>query len=86
MDIEGDRMVKVRSYKKDKNGREIYTGDKVKGLFLFGMPVLGICEFSEKHSAFGLRWNRGCVEEFTAFCQMCNIEYEVIESEDELLC
>lgn len=62
----------------DKNGRPICVGDKVKGLFYFGLQVEAVCRFSPRKAAFGLEWQRGEVTEFNAFCQMCNVEYEVI--------
>ena len=60
----------------DKDGRKIFEGDIVKGLLLFGLPVLGVASF--KDGAFGLAWQRGDVDEFSAFTSMCNVEYEVI--------
>lgn len=60
----------------DKNGKMIFEGDIVKGLLLFGLPVLGVASF--KDGAFGLAWQRGDVDEFSAFTSMCNVEYEVI--------
>jgi hypothetical protein len=66
-----------RSYQVDRNGREIMHGDRVSGLFYNGRPITGICEFSRKHSAWGIRWNRGGVAEFTPFCCTCNVEWEV---------
>lgn len=58
------------------NGKEIFEGDIVKGLFLFGSPVLGVVAF--KDGAFGLAWKRGEVDEFSAFTSICNVEYEVM--------
>lgn len=60
----------------DKNGKRIFEGDIVKGLFLFEMEVNGVCIF--KNGSFGLRWMRGNVEEFTPFTSTCNVEFEVI--------
>lgn len=67
------------THKYDKNGREILVGDKVNGVFLFGMPVVGVCDFSEKELAYGIKWKRGDVDEFYAFCKACNIEWEVVD-------
>ena len=66
-----------KSYRVDRNGREIMRGDRVTGLFHNGHSITGICEFSRKHSAWGIRWNRGGVAEFTPFCCTCNVEWEV---------
>lgn len=60
----------------DKNGKRIFEGDIVKGLFWQGISVLGVVEFRD--GAFGLRWLRGKVEEFSAFTSICNVEYEVL--------
>lgn len=60
----------------DKNGRQMAEGDIVEGLFLFGMRVLGVVSF--RNGAFGLRWYRGNVLEFSSFPTICNVEYEVI--------
>ena len=68
----------ARSYQKDRNGREIMRGDRVTGLFHNGRPITGICEFSREHSAWGIRWNRGGIAEFTPFCCTCNVEWEVV--------
>ena len=60
----------------DKNGKKIFEGDIVKGLFLFGLHALGVVVF--KDGTFGLKWNRGEVEEFNAFTSICNVTYEVM--------
>ena len=60
----------------DKNGKRIFEGDIVKGLFLFGMEVRSVVTFMD--GAFGLLWQRGNVPEFSAFTSICNVEYEVI--------
>ena len=60
----------------DKNGKKIFEGDIVKGLFLFEMKVQSVVTFRD--GAFGLLWQRGNVTEFSAFTSICNIEYEVI--------
>lgn len=61
----------------DKTGKMIHAGDKVKGLFWLGEEITGVCTFRE--GAYGIRWMRGGAEEFTAFCQCCNVEWEVQE-------
>ena len=60
----------------DKNGKRIFEGDIVKGLFLFGLEVLSVVDF--KGGAFGLKWNRGDVAEFSPFTSICNVRFEVI--------
>lgn len=60
----------------DKNGIMMFEGDIVTGLFLFGMSINAVVAF--KNGAFGLEWNRGGVNTFTAFTSLCNVEYEVI--------
>ena len=61
---------------RDKNGVRIFEGDIVTGLFLFGMQIKSVVAFKE--GAFGLEWNRGNVEEFSAFTSICNVVFEVI--------
>lgn len=60
----------------DKNGRLIFEGDIVTGLFLFGMEIKAVIVFRD--GAFGLQWYRGSIEEFSAFTSLCNVTYEVI--------
>lgn len=60
----------------DKNGKKMFEGDIVTGLFLFGRSVNGVVAFRD--GSFGLLWYRGSIETFNAFTSMCNIEYEVI--------
>lgn len=64
------------SFVPDKNGVMMYEGDIVTGLFLFGMSINAVVAF--KNGAFGLEWDRGGVNTFTAFTSLCNVEYEVI--------
>lgn len=61
----------------DKYGVAICEGNKVRGVFYQQMPVDAVCRF--KNGAFGLEWNRGEFKDFHAFCQMCNVEYEVVK-------
>lgn len=63
----------------DKNGCGINYGDKVKGLFIYGGEIIGVCDYSAKDAAYGVRWMRGDVEEFTPFCACCNVEWEKVE-------
>lgn len=60
----------------DKNGNKIWENDIVEGLFYHGLKVKAVVAF--KYGAFGLKWNRGDVEEFSAFTSICNVEYEII--------
>lgn len=60
----------------DKNGKRMFEGDVITGLFLYAIPVNGVCVF--KDGAFGLEWDRGGTKEFSAFTSICNVEYEII--------
>jgi uncharacterized phage protein (TIGR01671 family) len=60
----------------DKNGKKIFEGDIVKGLFLHGSAILGIVAFQD--GAFGLAWKRGKIDEFSPFPCMCNVDYEIV--------
>ena len=60
----------------DKNGKRIFEGDIVTGLFLHSMPVNGVVAFRD--GSFGLLWDRAGAETFTPFTSMCNVQYEVI--------
>ena len=60
----------------DKNGKKIFEGDVVSGLFLHSSPVNGVVAFRD--GSFGLLWSRSGVETFWAFTSICNVEYEVI--------
>jgi uncharacterized phage protein (TIGR01671 family) len=61
----------------DKNGKQIFEGDIVTGLFLFALPVKAVVTFQD--GAFGLEWYRGGdLRAFNAFTSVCNVEYEVI--------
>ena len=62
--------------RKDKNGKKIFEGDIVTGLFLWGMSINAVVTFRD--GAFGLKWNRGDVETFSAFTSICNVEFEVV--------
>lgn len=60
----------------DKNGKRIFEGDIVTGLFLFGLTVSAVVTFQD--GAFGLEWYRGGAKTFDAFTSVCNVGYEVI--------
>lgn len=61
---------------KDKNGKRIFEGDIVLGLFHYELAAKGVVTFRD--GAFGLRWNRGKVREFSAFTSICDVDYKVI--------
>ena len=61
---------------KDKNGKRIFEGDIVLGLFHYEVAAKGVVKFRD--GAFGLRWNRGKVGEFSEFTSICNVDYKVI--------
>lgn len=60
----------------DKNGKRIFEGDIILGLFLHSCPVNSLVAFQD--GAFGLLWNRAGAETFWAFTSICNVEYEII--------
>lgn len=60
----------------DKNGKKIFEGDIVDGLFLYGDTVKGIVTFQE--GSFGVEWKRGDVAEFSPFTSCCNVEWSVV--------
>lgn len=60
----------------DKNGKKICENDILKGLFLYGMEVSAVVIF--KDGSFGLKWNRGNVEEFSPFTSICNVGFKII--------
>lgn len=60
----------------DKNGKRIFEGDIVTGLFLFERSIKAVVTFQD--GAFGLEWYRGGIKTFNAFTSVCNVEYEVI--------
>lgn len=60
----------------DKNGTKIFEGDKVRGIFRFGISVEGVCAFQE--SAFGIKYTSFDVERFAPFCCMHEFEWEVV--------
>lgn len=61
---------------KDKNGKMIFEGDIVKGLFNFGLEIMSVCTF--ENGAFGLTAKQCGSYHFSAFTSICNVKYEVI--------
>ena len=59
------------------DGMEILLGDKVRGLFLYGLPITGTVIF--KDGSFGVEWYRGEVKEFTPFTSTCNVTWEIVK-------
>lgn len=60
----------------DKNGKRIFEGDILSGLFLFGLSVNAVVKF--QYGAFGLEWCRAGIKTFDAFTSICYVEYEVL--------
>lgn len=66
---------------KDKNGKRMWEGSIVAGMFRFGLPFNAVVSFED--GAFGLTWfgrNKAGkkVGWFEAFTSICNVEFEVI--------
>lgn len=62
----------------DKNGKKIFDGDKITGLFLHGQSVVAVVGF--EGGSFGAKWKRGDTQEFSPFTGVCNVKWEVIGS------
>lgn len=60
----------------DKNDKEIYEGDIVMGVCVFGDNIPAVVEFS--NGAFGVKWDNVDEYVFTPFTSFCNVKWEVI--------
>lgn len=60
----------------DKNGVNIWEGDKLRGWFYYYKNTE--CYASFQDGAFGIVWMRGKIKEFTAFTSICNVVFEVV--------
>ena len=62
----------------DKNGKQIFEGDKITMIFSHGQRTANVVGF--RGGSFGLHWKRGGVGHFAAFTGICHVEYEVMGS------
>jgi uncharacterized phage protein (TIGR01671 family) len=60
----------------DEDGKRIFEGDIVTGLFLLGLSINSVVRF--KDGTFGLEWHRGDIKTFDGFTNICNVKYKVI--------
>lgn len=60
----------------DKNGKKIFEGDMVAGLFQFGMPFSAVCVF--KNGAFGVEWKHGDSMHYQPFAGFYGVEWEIV--------
>lgn len=61
---------------KDSNGKRIFEGDIVTGLFDFELSINSVVTF--KDGAFGVLAKQHETEHFHPFTSLCNVKYEVI--------
>lgn len=62
----------------DKNGKQIFEGDKITMIFSHGQRTANVVGFRD--GSFGLHWKRAGVGHFAAFTGICHVEYEVTGS------
>lgn len=62
----------------DKNGKQIFEGDKITMIFSHGQRTANVVDF--RGGSFGLHWKRAGVGHFAAFTGICHVEYEVMGS------
>lgn len=62
----------------DKNGKQIFEGDKITMIFSHGQRTANVVDF--RGGSFGLHWKRAGVGHFAAFTGICHVEYEVTGS------
>ena len=62
----------------DKNGKQIFEGDKITMIFSHGQRTANVVGF--RGGSFGLHWKRAGVGHFAAFTGICHVEYEVTGS------
>ena len=62
----------------DKNGKQIFEGDKIAMIFSHGQRTANVVGFRD--GSFGLHWKWGGVGHFAAFTGICHVEYEVTGS------
>lgn len=60
----------------DKDGKKIFEGDILTGLFRFGLSVNSFCDF--RNGSFGTAYVRSNYEHFKAFTSYYNVDFEVV--------
>lgn len=62
----------------DKNGKQIFEGDKITMIFSHGQRTANVVGF--RGGSFGFHWKRAGVGHFAAFTGICHVEYEAMGS------